>query len=166
MLASWLLRLVALDSKAAGGYCWLLFVVHKHLFIDWNMSVTQNSFLLCRIAASKITISSQAHECVRWLERERILPTASWPRRPGLCWRITINHWRRIKGGVSGETNMNTHVMFTRINVGTTDRLSNTTLWLLSVSLSHQLSIMLLRSVVFKSYDISVLTVCTFFLIN
>lgn len=101
MLARWLLRLVALDSKAAGGYCWLLFVVDKHLVIDWNMSVTQNSFLLCRIAASKITISSRAHECVRWLARERILPTASWPRRPGLCWRTTINRWRRIKGGTN-----------------------------------------------------------------
>lgn len=115
----------------------------KHLFIDWNMSVTQISFflsLLKKIAAIRIMISSQAHVCGRWLVRERIPPTASWRQRLGLCWKNTISHWRRPKGWVSDGKKHGTHwflLMFKMTNVGTTHLLSKTTLWLLSVSLSR-----------------------------
>lgn len=74
--------------------------------LEGNLIVNSISFNFSSVfcAAIKIMTSSQAHVCVRWLARDRIRLTASWPRRLGPCWRNTINHWRRPKGSQTTQT--------------------------------------------------------------
>lgn len=102
------------------------------------VSLTLSVFLFL-ITAIKITISSQAHACVKWLARERTLPTASWRPKPGPCWKSTTSHWRRPKGQVSAggrknvTKNMGTQWWFL-LRFGTTHSfLSQTSLTLASV---------------------------------
>lgn len=104
------------------GHC--LYTWAALLFIFWlNDRLSLTSCFFFSIVAIKTMISSRAHACGRWLARERILPTASWHPRPGLCSKNTIRHWGRPKVGASGEKKLGTRWFLLRVklmNVGTT----------------------------------------------